>query len=234
MEEGPNTHACFSPFANFPSQAEEVAQRSPLSPALFPALSLPARPSQLQPQPCSYCWGKQKTTAMWHQTALHHVYAMTEAWAQPQRGWGFGGNSDSPSTSKAVLWRLRGLKGPWRSLPPSLSFHREAYRQGVSWPKSCRILRSGLGNLQGRPKLSFLVGVGPGEVSFRFMGSCSQLLLPSLLMSNQLLAFNLRSLNKRGSEGRGDQASERNCRRFIFSASHLGRYKGMRPGRPEA
>lgn len=44
--------------------------------------------SQLQPWPCSYRWRKQKTTAMWHQTGLHHVYAMTEAWARLQRGWG--------------------------------------------------------------------------------------------------------------------------------------------------
>lgn len=196
---------------------------SPPSPSLL-------GPSQLQPQPCSYCWGKQKTTAMWHQTGLHHVYAMTEDWAQLQRDWGSDSDSDSPSTSKAVLWRLRGLKGPWRSLPPNLSFRREAQRQGVSWPRSCRILRSGLGNLKGRSKLRLLVGVRGGGVSYRFMGGCYQLLLPPPLVSNQLLAFSLRSLNNQGSEGRGGQASELNCRSFIFSASHLGRYKGMRTG----
>lgn len=32
--------------------------------------------------------GENKTTAMQHQTGLHRVYAMTEAWAQLQRGWG--------------------------------------------------------------------------------------------------------------------------------------------------
>lgn len=158
VEEGSNTHACFFPFVNFPSQAESAAQRNPLFPALLPALSLPAGPSQLQPQPFSYCWGKQKTTAMQQQTGLHHVYAMTEAWAQIQRGWGSSSNSDSPSTSKAALGRQRGLKGPWRSLPPSLSFHREAHKQGVNWPRSCRVLRSGLGNTEERERrLKFLV-----------------------------------------------------------------------------
>lgn len=143
----------FFPFADFPSQAEEAAQRSTLAPALLPGLFLSAGPSRLQPQHCSYCWGKQKTTAMRHQTGLHHVYAMTEAWAQVQRGWGSRGNSDSPSTSKAALGRQRGLKGPWQSLPPSLSFHREAQRQGASWLSVCRILRSGSGNTEGRPRL---------------------------------------------------------------------------------
>lgn len=136
-------HACCFPFANFPAQPGRQ-HRGALSPALLPTLSLPAGPSHPQ-WPCSYCWGKQKTTAMRQQTGLHHVYAMTEARARLQRGWGTL-RQLSPSTSKAVLQRPGGLKGPWRSLPPSLSFHQEAQRRGVSWPTLSRALRSGLGN----------------------------------------------------------------------------------------
>lgn len=120
------SNACmFFPFCKLSRRAAEAAQRQTLSGP--PPLPLPpAGLSQLRPRPCSYCWGKQKTTAMRHQTGLHHVYTMTEAWASLQRGGGPCGSSDSPSTSKAVLRRPRGLKGPWRSLPPSLSFHQEA------------------------------------------------------------------------------------------------------------
>lgn len=141
-------HACCFPFANFPAQPGRQ-HRGALSPALLPGLSLPAGPSQQRP--CSYCWGKQKTTAMRHQTGLHRVYAMTEARARLQRGRG-SLRQLSPSTSKAVLWRPGGLKGPWRSLPPSLSFHQEARRWGVTWPTLSRVLRSALGNTGGRPK----------------------------------------------------------------------------------
>lgn len=97
----------FFPFANFPSQAEEAAQRN-LSFLPSTARSLPAGPSQLQPQPWSCCWRKQKTTAMRPQTGLYRVYAMTEAWARSQGGRDSSGSSDSPSTSKAVLWGREG------------------------------------------------------------------------------------------------------------------------------
>lgn len=184
-------------------------------------------------QPCSYCWGKQKTTAMWHQTGLHHVYAMTEAWAWPQRGWApAAAQTDSPPASRVVLQRRREQKGPWRSRPATLSFHREAQRQGRIRPRSCGMLGSGLGDMKGGVKAE-VPGWGRGGVSFRFMGGCSQLLPTSSLLSNQRLAFNLRSLSpdKQGNEGRGDQASERSCSSV---SSHLGRYRGMRAGRREA
>lgn len=82
---------------------------------------------------------------------------------------------DSPSTSKAVLRRL------------SLSIHWEAQRQGVSWPRSCRV-EICFGK-QGREGAQAEVPGGGGQGSFRFTGGCSQLLSPSPLMSTQLLTF---------------------------------------------
>lgn len=106
-----NTHACFFPLQTFQakrrSQHREALSLLPSSRPHPPCWAISAAA-----QPCSYCWGKQKTTAMWHQTGLHHVYAMTEAWAQPQRGRATAAaQTDSASASKAVLQRQREQEG---------------------------------------------------------------------------------------------------------------------------
>lgn len=77
----------------------------------------------------------------------------------------------------------------------------------MSWPRSCRTLRTGLGNVGGRLRPRFLVEKEEGACSHCGGATLSSCLLPPLV-SNQLLAFNLRllPLDEQRREGRGDQA----------------------------
>lgn len=186
-------HACCFPFANFSAKRRRQPGEA-LSPALLPALSLPAGPSQLQ-RPCSYCWGKQKTTAMRHQTGLHHVYAMTEVWARLQRGWG----------------SLRQLRQPFHVQGCALEARRAERPLAVIASKS--LISSGgpetgsqLANVEQRADVWFgkrgrEPGLGKEEgTALRFCPPSS-----TSLMATQPLAFNLRSLSLDNREGKAGE-----------------------------
>jgi hypothetical protein len=164
-----------------------VAQRSTLS----PACSLPAGVCQLQPWPCSYCWGKQKTTAMQHQTGLHHVYEMTESWASLQRGWG-------SLRQLRQFFHIQGCASEAVRAGKALSSHCIQVFCFIRRPRdgselamitqSIEIWFKTHGREGARLRLSFL---GKGrkkdyiKFKFRFTCDCSQLLLP-LLSSCQI------------------------------------------------
>lgn len=102
--------------------------------------------ARLQPWPCSYCWGKQKTTAMRPQTGLHHVYQVTESWAHLQKGWGSFDNLDSPSAFKAVLQGPRGLGSLLAVITSKWLVSSRGPQMGVNWTRPHRALRPCFGH----------------------------------------------------------------------------------------